>query len=120
FGQGSTASVTGRVLDPQKAVINDAKVVAKNVATGAESTTTTTGEGVYSFTALPAGVYDIRVEKEGFGGAQAKAVKLQVGDRRDLNFNLGVSTTSVVEVTEELPLIQTTKTDVSTVVTDLD
>jgi hypothetical protein len=120
FGQGSTASVTGRVVDPQKAVINDAKVIAKNVDTGVEVTTATTGEGVYSFAALPAGVYDIRVEKEGFGGAQAKAVKLQVGDRRDLNFNLSVSTTSVVEVTEELPLIQTTKTDVSTVVTDLD
>jgi hypothetical protein len=122
FGQSAaTASVTGRVLDPQKAVVTDAKVVAKNADTGVDYTTTTTSEGIYFFPVLPTGTYDVTVEKTGFTGAVAKAVKLQVGDRRDVNFSLTISgASSVVEVTEELPLIQTTKTDVSTVVTDLD
>ena len=48
-------------------------------------------------------------------------MKLNVGDRRDLNFKLAVAgSAQTVEVTTEAPLIETTKTDVSSSVTDLD
>ncbi len=114
----STATIIGRVSDPQGAVVKDAKVVARNTQTGIERTTTTSGDGLYTLETLPPAVYDITVEATGFSPAKAEAVKLQVGERRDVNFNLAIAgATGSVTVTAELPLVETAKTDVSTVVT---
>jgi hypothetical protein len=113
------STVIGTVVDPKGAVVKDATVVAKNVHTGIERTTTTSSDGLYRFDNLPPGDYDVRVDSAGFAPAKAENVKLQVGERRDVNFNLQVgSATGQVTITSELPLVETTKTDVSTVVTD--
>ena len=51
----------------------------------------------------------------------AKAVKLQVGEQRDVNFNLELEgQKQSVMVTSELPLIEQTKTDTSTVIDEKD
>src|SRR5207302_1000350 len=56
-----------------------------------------------------------------FAPSEAKAIKLNVGDQRDVNFKLGAAgKTETVEVTGQAPLIETTRTDVSSSVTDLD
>jgi hypothetical protein len=48
-------------------------------------------------------------------------LKLQVGEQRDVNFNLvPAGRTENVLVVAETPLIETTKTDVSTVINDRD
>lgn len=115
----STATIIGTVADPKGAVVKDASVVARNVDTGIERSTTTTSDGLFRFDNLPPGTYDVRVDSSGFAPAKAEKVKLQVGEKRDVNFNLQVgSATGVVTITSELPLVETTKTDVSTVVTD--
>src|SRR5882724_3004175 len=115
----STATIIGTVGDPKGAVVKDATVVAKNVDTGIERTTTTSSDGLYRFDSLPPGNYDVRVDSAGFASAKAENVKLQVGERRDINFSLQVgSATGQVTITSEMPLVETTKTDVSTVVTD--
>ena len=89
--QTATATIVGTVLDPQGAVVANADVTARNVDTGIERTTKSTSEGLYRFGNLPPGVYDVRVETTGFSKAEAKAVKLQVGEQRDVNFALVVS-----------------------------
>src|SRR5580704_16849646 len=94
FGQAGSASVTGLVTDPQGARIPNAKVVARKVDTGIERSTQATSDGLYRFDALEPGIYDFRVEQPGFNIAEAKAVKLQVGESRDVNFTLGVSGTA--------------------------
>ena len=115
----STATIRGTVYDPKAAVIPDATVAARNVETGIERTTKTSSGGSYRFDTLPPGSYDIRVEAQGFAPAEAKAVKLQVGEQRDVNFNLVISgATGSVTITSELPLVETAKTDVSRVVSD--
>lgn len=115
----STATIIGTVGDPKGAVVKDATVVARNIDTGIERTTTTTSDGLYRFDNLPPGNYDVRVDSVGFAPAKAENVKLQVGERRDVNFSLEVGTaTGQVTITSELPLVETSKTDVSTVVTD--
>jgi hypothetical protein len=117
----STATLTGQVVDPQGAVISGAKVTATNVATDISRTANTTGAGDYTIPNLTPGTYDVRVEAAQFAIGQAKAIKLNVGDQRDLNFKLAVAGTSqTVEVTTVAPLIETTKTDVSSSITDLD
>ena len=117
YAQTATATIVGTVLDPQGAVVADANVVARNVDTGIERTTRSTSEGLYRFGNLPPGVYDVSVEAQGFSKAAAKAVKLQVGEQRDVNFSLVVSgTMATVDVTSAEPLVELGKTDVSSVI----
>lgn len=117
YAQTATATIVGTVLDPQGAVIPSATIVARNVDTGIERTTKSTSEGLYRFGNLTPGVYDISVQAQGFARGEAKAVRLQVGEQRDVNFNLVVTgTTATVNVTSAEALVETTKTEVSSVV----
>ena len=117
----STAQISGTVVDPQGAVVAGAQVTATNVATGVPRTVNTTSTGNYVIPSLTPGTYDVKVSAKGFGDAMSKGVKLNVGDQPTLNFNMAVAGSSqTVEVSAEAPLIETTKTDVSTSVTDIE
>lgn len=119
YGQGAFATITGRALDPKGAAVPNADVTATNTETGIVRTTKTTSDGLYRFDNLPPGIYDVSLEASGFTKAEAKAVKLQVGEFRDVNFNLELAgQKQSVLVTSEVPLVETTKTDVSTVIND--
>lgn len=108
-------------MDPKGASIPNAKVTATNTETGIARTTQTTNDGLYRFENLSPGVYDVAIEASGFSKGEAKQVKLQVGEQRDVNFDLQLAgQQESVVVTSELPLIEQTKTDVSTVIDDKD
>src|SRR6266568_5183219 len=116
----STATIVGSVADAaQGASIPNATVTATNTATRIAYTAKTTSSGDYTIGYLPPGTYDVRVEAQGFAVGASKGLTLNVGDQRDLNFKLAVAgTTTTVEVTGETPLIETTKTEVSSTVDD--
>jgi len=117
---GGTATISGRIVDPQNAVVPGATVTARNIATGTEVTTQTTSDGIYRFS-LPPGDYDVKVRAKSFAAAQAAKIHIDVGAMRDVNFNLVIGdVTTTVEVTSQTPLIETTKTDLSTVVNEAD
>src|SRR5215813_806785 len=117
----SSATITGQVADPQGAVITSATVTATNVATGVPHSAKTTSSGNYTIPNLPPGTYDVKAEAAKFSTGQSKNVKLNVGNQVDLNFSLTIGAASqTVEVSAEAPLIETTKTEVSSSVTDLD
>jgi outer membrane receptor protein involved in Fe transport len=117
----STATIVGQVVDPQGAVVPNAKVTATNTATGIGRTVSTTSTGNYVIPNLPPGTYTVKVSAKGFSEGETKDITLNVGDQRDLGIKLGVAgSTEQIEVTTEAPLIETTKTDVSTSVTSLD
>jgi len=115
------ATITGRVVDPGGAAVPNATVTATNAETGFSRTTQTTSDGLFRFDNLTPGIYNVALEASGFTKAEAKNVKLQVGEQRDVNFNLQLAgQKQSVVVTSELPLVETTKTDVSTVIDDKD
>jgi hypothetical protein len=117
----SSATITGQVVDPQGLVIANATVTATNVATGVAHSAKTTSSGNYTIPNLAPGTYNVKVDAPRFIAGETMGVKLNLGDSRDLGFKLGVAgSTESVEVTTQAPLIETTKTDVSTSVTDLD
>jgi hypothetical protein len=120
YGQSSAfATITGRALDPKGASVPNVDVTATNTETGIVHTTKTTSDGLYRFDNLTPGIYDVAIEAPGFSKAEAKSVKLQVGEQRDVNFNLELAgQRQSVVVTSEVPLIEATKTDVSTVIDD--
>ncbi len=113
------ATIAGRAQDLNGAPVPGATVTATNVDTRMTRTTQTTSDGLYRFDNLPPGVYDLSIEAHSFVTTQAKSVKLQVGDDLDINFNLKLTgRIESVTVTTEVPLVEITKTDVSTVIDD--
>ncbi|HEY2363382.1 MAG TPA: TonB-dependent receptor [Candidatus Angelobacter sp.] len=117
----SSAQISGTVVDPQGAVVPGAKVTATNKATGIGRSVTTTSTGNYVIPNLQPGTYDVAVDAKGFAPGSTKDVVLNLGDQRDLGFKLGLAGSSEsVEVTTTAPLIESTKTDVSTNITNLD
>src|SRR5262245_33637205 len=64
--QSTNASLTGRITDPSKALIVDAKVAAISTGTSVRYETTTKGSGQYYLANLPPGSYRIEIEKSGF------------------------------------------------------
>src|SRR5262245_27905955 len=61
-----TGSVSGTVSDQAGAVITGAEVTVLNTGTGLKRATTTSDSGTFTLTELPAGIYEIDVNKAGF------------------------------------------------------
>jgi len=120
YPQVSTADITGAVLDQNGAVVAGANVAVSNSATGLKRQTVTADTGDYSVALLPPGEYEVRVEATGFATVVQK-VSLVVGQRQTLNFTLRPGAmTEVINVTAEVPLIETTKSEIGAAVTPLE
>src|SRR5215469_12595744 len=119
WGQANTASsLQGTIADKTQAVIATAEVTITNRETGATRTAKTSDTGEYRFEVLPAGIYNVKVTAAGFAGAEAKDVEVLVGRTVTQNFALKPGTvTETVEVTAAAPLVDQSKTDVSTNIT---
>jgi hypothetical protein len=120
FGQATAnVSLQGTIMDKSQAVIgNKAEVTVTSLETGASRTTKTNDSGEYRFDGLAAGNYSVKATAQGFSTAEAKHLEILVGRTATQNFTLqagGVSET--VEVTAAAPLVDQTKTDVSTNIT---
>src|SRR5919204_1059669 len=82
WGQEITGSITGFVKDPTGAIVPNATVVVRNLATGDQRHVTTGAEGEYTVTPLPIGRYEVSVEAKGFQKFVAKDIQLSVNDHR--------------------------------------
>ena len=83
-------TITGKVSDPNGAIIPGAAVVIKNVDTNIEATLKTNDEGVYVAALLNPGKYSVAVPGTGFRKSLREQVMLNVGDRLSLDFQLEV------------------------------
>jgi hypothetical protein len=115
--QSATATIEGNVTDANGAVIAGANVKAINKATSAERTTVSDSNGNYSFRLLPIGIYSVKVEKQGFSTKQINEVALNIEKtvRVDVQLDVGQVQT-VVEVTSEAPITETSNTVVGDVI----
>ena len=111
--QVSGGTLSGTITDAQGGAVADAKVSAKNVATGVSTDTTTNSAGAYSIVNLNPGDYDVSVSAPGFSTATSK-VTLTVGAKQELSLALSVGqVTQVVEVTGAAPIVETTNATLS-------
>ena len=110
--------ITGTVSDATGARIPNAEVVVSNAERGVSRKMTTNGAGIFTAGSLvPASDYQVAISKTGFGRTEAKNITIQVGQVIDIQFALSVSTAATsVEVTTELPVVDSAKTGVSQVV----
>ena len=116
MAQDVSAGITGTVTDPSAAPIPNATVTARDVDRGTISKTETSDEGIYNFSRLPVGRYELRVEAGGFQTAVHSAFTLVLNQvaKVDIALTVGqVSTT--LEVTSAAPVLQTQTTELGTV-----
>lgn len=105
----ATSSLNGAVSDPSGAVVPGAKVTVTNLATGASREVKTDERGHYFIPQLAPGMYEVRVELEGFKTLLERDVQLLVATPTtlDLSFKeLGV-VTETVEVSGMVSAINT-------------
>jgi hypothetical protein len=101
--------IGGVVVDQQGAVVPGAQVKVTSLENGATTTTTTDGSGRWVVAAgMPSGRVKIEAHARGFKTAQTNA-RYDSGQPSAYHVQLSVGeTTSVVEVTAEAPLVETT------------
>ena len=88
---GQSAGLSGTVTDATGAVLPGTTVTATNNNTGVKATTTSNNAGIYNFAALAPGTYVVSAEIPGFQTLKRTDVKLEVGARARINFELQVA-----------------------------
>src|SRR5262245_19123662 len=113
----SANRISGKVTDPQGAVLPGATVVASNVDTGIRSETTTNASGIYVFPSLDPGNYTVEVTMPSFATVRHEGLVLITGQNLTVDAHLEVAgVEETVTVTGESPLITTSVSSVRGVV----
>src|SRR5438445_11412703 len=92
--QVAGATLTGAITDAQGVAMPNAKVAARNIATGVSTDTTTNATGSYSIVNLLPGDYEVHVSAAGFSTIATK-VTLTVGAKQELSTSLQVAQVSL-------------------------
>ena len=118
-GVGASGDITGTVADPSGAAIPKAKVTATDNAKGRSRATVTDEHGEYRLNGLEPSTYNVSVDAPGFQPAERQNVLLNVGQVAVSDFRLAISQlTQRVEVTTELPVVETERSHLADTVTE--
>src|SRR5579864_3257044 len=77
IAQSDTAVLFGLVKDPSGGSVAGAKVIAHNQSTGVQRELETDAKGLFYFTLLPPGGYELSVEASGFKSYRNPVVQVQ-------------------------------------------
>ena len=114
----NSASVSGRVSDPQSRVVPGARVAARQLETNVVAETTTDQEGRFRFPYLRVGAYEISAHVEGFKDA-ARRLTLTVGSAFDVPLVLAVANLDAsVTVTADAAVLETARSQIAATVSE--
>jgi Carboxypeptidase regulatory-like domain/TonB dependent receptor/TonB-dependent Receptor Plug Domain len=113
----TTSTMEGTVTDKQGLAVVGAQVHAEGVSIGADRSVTTGSNGEYSLPALPAGTYRLTVTRDGFRTAIFENLEVSLNRtlRYDVHLDIG-SSHEQVQVSGELPLLETQSSSESTTI----
>lgn len=108
FGQVTTATFYGIVVDPTGATVPKAEVTLLNEGTQALLRQQTSPSGEFAFNFVPVGTYTLRIQADGFKSYVNTALPLSAGEsiRRTFTLSLGAVTESV-QVTSQTEMVNT-------------
>jgi hypothetical protein len=117
-GQTTAGSVVGRITDSQGASIPRAGVELVSEGTAATVKRETNQEGDFVFANVPPGTYTLSASSSGMQTRRIEHIKLDVLQtlRQDISLTVASGPTQTVTVTAEIPLIQTDKPTISSLV----
>ena len=115
-----TADLRGNVSDETGAVLPGVTVTVTSNATGISRATLTDENGSFLMQNLPSATYSVTAELSGFSTVTLTSVTVTLGQRANVTIRMKVGTrTETVTVTEEsTAIVETTKTEVSTLVNE--
>ena len=107
-----TGAISGTVTDATGAAVVDAAVTVTDEGTAVDHRTATSSTGFYTVEALPDGNYTVTISKDGFKHSVTTDVHLNPGERRAVNVDLVLGSTSQqVTVTADAVSVQTQSSD---------
>src|SRR4030095_4239889 len=121
--QSASATLSGRVVDPNGAIIIGAQVAVTAKATSTKRETKTNEEGLFVITNLGPGEYELSVQQAVFKTAVYSEIILQVGQGESMNITLEVgqtNTTITVDGSNSGPLVAASSSVVDRVVSRLE
>lgn len=119
MAQSVFGTLLGTVSDPSQAVVPNAKVAIRNVASGDVRRTVTNQDGFFTFGSIPVGpAYELTVESNGFVGYKATDLTFSGAETKNLNVTLRVGTTAdsvdVVSAVDAVPTVSGEKSSTLT------
>jgi hypothetical protein len=114
--QGETTSaIAGQVNDASGAPVPRASVTVTNNDTGFKRTGATDDSGRFNFPQLKPGIYQVKVEAEGFAPQQNESVSSALGQTQSVNFTLQIAeSTQTVRVIGETAILNPDDANTST------
>jgi hypothetical protein len=114
-----SADLSGMVTDQSGAAVTNAKVTLKNLDTGLSRTSSSDQRGRYQFFALPVGLYEMTVIKQGFAQRVRSGIRLAVGQDANADVTLEVGQVDErVQVDDDVPVVNLTTQDISGLVAE--
>src|SRR5256712_6204721 len=119
FAQTSTATILGTVKDTSGALIPGVSITVKHTESGLTRTVVSGERGGYNVPFLPVGPYELTTTMPGFKQQVRSGINLVVGQEAvvDLTLEVGAAAETVT-VSEEAPLVNTTTSSTSGVITE--
>ena len=107
--QESRGRITGRVTDPQGAVIPAAEVVAANEQTGVQTKAQSNESGLYVLPFLQPGKYGLMVTVQGFKRYERKGIVVETAEEIPLEIAMQLGElTETITISETTPLLEST------------
>src|SRR5256884_129880 len=117
--QTSTATILGTVKDTSGALVPGVSITVKHTESGLTRTVVSGERGGYNVPLLPVGPYELTTTMPGFKQVVRSGVNLVVGQEAGVDLTLEVGAAAEqVTVTEEAPLVNTTTSSTSGVITE--
>ena len=114
----ASAVITGVIADAQGGVLPGVTVTLRNVESGTVRTAVTETDGQYRLAGLQPGRYSLRAELGGFAPAEVTNLALTIGLAVQQNLTMALQgITEALTVTAQAPVVETTQTEVASVVT---
>jgi hypothetical protein len=106
LAQGTSATLSGTIVDQNNAAIPGASVTVTNNATRQKRETFTDDRGYFTVPLLLPAAYTVNVQREGFAPIEVSNVTLNVGDQKSLMIQLKAGNISeMVKIEADAPLL---------------
>ena len=118
LAQTTTGSINGMASDESGASLPGVTVTATNVDTHATRTAVTSSNGSFTIDLLPTGTYAVSADLSGFQAARVERVVVNLGSTQTLKLRMRVGVAESLTVTASAPVVETTRSEVSSVVNE--
>jgi len=117
FPQATQVTLEGTIVDEQGNAVPGAAIGIRNTETGYLYSALSKSNGAYAVSGIQPGTYEVEVKLAGFAAQKNTGMVFNVGARLTINFTMKPSTImEEITVTATAPLIEISKSEVSSVV----